>query len=127
MSAPRYSRLRVAGICIALLLALALPALASATGPKTDANSHRLGALPDTPDNLKGVPYHTRPADSSNTNGERAVSTLAAQVDLSANVPPVGNQGAQNWCTAWSIGYYYAGYQERVEHGWSPSDPSHQF
>ena len=31
---------------------------------------------------------------------------LSVSVDLSSQMPPVGNQGQQGSCTAWAIGYY---------------------
>jgi hypothetical protein len=52
---------------------------------------------------------------------------LPAAVDHSAGMPPVGNQGSQGSCTAWAVAYYSKTYQEYAEHGWDPSDPSHQF
>ena len=43
-------------------------------------------------------------------------------VDLSAGMPPVGNQGDQGSCVGWALAYYYKSYQERVEHNWAYSD-----
>jgi parallel beta-helix repeat protein len=48
-------------------------------------------------------------------------------VDNSAGLPPIGNQGAQGSCTAWTTGYYMKSYQERKERGWNLNDPAHQF
>jgi hypothetical protein len=33
--------------------------------------------------------------------------------------PPIGNQGHQGSCTAWSVGYYIATFLEAKEHGWN--------
>jgi len=55
------------------------------------------------------------------------ISTLPKSVDLSSFMPPVGNQGTQGSCTAWSLGYYTKTYQEYIERGWSLSDESHRF
>ena len=52
---------------------------------------------------------------------------LPAAVDNSAGLPPVKDQGAQNSCGAWSIGYYMKTYEEGRERKWSLTDPSHQF
>jgi len=38
---------------------------------------------------------------------------LPAQVDLSARLPPIGFQGVQGSCAAWSAGYYCRGYYVR--------------
>jgi hypothetical protein len=53
--------------------------------------------------------------------------TLPSSVDLSADFPLPGNQGNQNSCVGWSLGYAIRTYQERVEHGWSLEAPEHQF
>jgi hypothetical protein len=52
---------------------------------------------------------------------------LPAQVDLSADMPPVGNQGNQLSCTAWSVAYAVRTYIERREQKWDVNDPSRQF
>lgn len=53
-------------------------------------------------------------------------AALAAKVDLSAGLPPVGLQTG-NSCTGWSVGYYFKTQQEWAEHGWDLADPGHQF
>lgn len=50
-----------------------------------------------------------------------------ASCDHSANLPPIGNQGAQGSCTAWAAGYYFKTYQEWEEHGWDVTLPEYQF
>jgi cyclophilin family peptidyl-prolyl cis-trans isomerase len=47
-------------------------------------------------------------------------------VDQSATpwFPPIGSQGAQGSCVAWSVGYYVKTFQEAKEHGWDLSDAS---
>ncbi|MDY6794683.1 MAG: IPT/TIG domain-containing protein, partial [Actinomycetota bacterium] len=55
---------------------------------------------------------------------------LAAKVDLSAELPPVGDQGAQNSCVGWSTGYYYKSWWEKQEHpdaGWDLTNPWYQY
>jgi hypothetical protein len=46
-----------------------------------------------------------------------------AAVDQSATpwFPPIGNQGSQGSCVAWSVGYYVKTFQEAKEHGWDLS------
>ena len=48
---------------------------------------------------------------------------LPSSIDLSQTswFPPIGNQGAQGSCVAWSVGYYVKTYQEAKEHGWNLS------
>jgi hypothetical protein len=48
-------------------------------------------------------------------------------VDLSSQMPPVGNQGSQGSCTAWAIGYYQKTHYEWIEHQWNVNQTSHQF
>jgi hypothetical protein len=53
---------------------------------------------------------------------------LSAAVDLSSQLPPVGNQGSQGSCVAWATSYYYKTWQEKQEHtGWNLSNPWYQF
>jgi len=47
-------------------------------------------------------------------------------VDLSSQMPPVGNQLTQGSCVAWSVGYYHKTHQEWLEHGWDVSQTAHQ-
>lgn len=55
-----------------------------------------------------------------------AQSMLPPSVDHSAAMPPVMNQGAQNSCVAFSVGYAIASYLDGQDRGWSPSDPTRQ-
>ncbi|MBU1877448.1 MAG: C1 family peptidase, partial [Chloroflexi bacterium] len=49
-------------------------------------------------------------------------------VDLSADLPPVGNQGAQPSCVAWATAYYFKTYQEKRERGsLTPLSPAYAF
>lgn len=52
---------------------------------------------------------------------------LLEQVDHSAGLPPVGNQGSAGSCTGWATAYYYKSYQEGQEHSWDMNAPEHQF
>ncbi|GEM_PF-5330445 len=44
--------------------------------------------------------------------------TLPRSVDLSLQFPIPGNQGSQESCVGWSLGYAIKSYQEAVEGGW---------
>jgi len=52
---------------------------------------------------------------------------LAVSVDLSSQMPPVGNQGMQGSCTAWAVGYYQKTHYEKREHNWNDSTTNHQY
>ena len=56
-----------------------------------------------------------------------APRSLGVSVDLSGQMPPVGNQGSQGSCCAWAIGYYQKTHYEWLEHHWNDSLTSHQF
>ena len=56
-----------------------------------------------------------------------APSSLPPSVDLSNFLPPVGDQGRQNSCTAWAVGYYYKTFEEKKENGWDVTTAVHQF
>ena len=49
-------------------------------------------------------------------------SKLPQSVDLSAKMPPPGNQGAQNSCVGWSIAYGMKSYQEKTARNWELLD-----
>jgi hypothetical protein len=48
-------------------------------------------------------------------------------VDLTDEMPPVGNQGGQGSCATWSIAYYHRTQLEYHERHWDLTDPHHQF
>lgn len=45
---------------------------------------------------------------------------------MSADLPPVGNQGAQASCVGWATAYYAKTYQEKRERGWAVRTPGGQ-
>lgn len=52
---------------------------------------------------------------------------LPPRADLSAKMPPPGNQGAQSSCVGWAVGYAMRSYYEYLRHGWSLADQHHLF
>ena len=57
----------------------------------------------------------------------RRVSKRPAQVDLSAYLPPIENQGMIGSCSAWSTIYYCKSLQENMEREWGADDSSEMF
>jgi len=53
--------------------------------------------------------------------------SLLPAVDLSSEIPPVGNQGSQGSCVGWAIGYYHKTHTEYKEHGWNVALAQNQF
>lgn len=62
-----------------------------------------------SPEALAGIPLASTPFSGSD---------LPTRVDLSDQLPPPGNQGAQNSCVGWAVAYAMKSYQERVEERW---------
>lgn len=54
-------------------------------------------------------------------------SKAPAAVDLSSQMPPVGDCGNQNSSSAWASTYYYKTFQEAKEHNWSVATTDHQY
>lgn len=52
---------------------------------------------------------------------------LPAELDLSMWFPPPGDQGPQNSCVGWALGYGLKTYHEARENGWDVTEPTHQF
>lgn len=50
---------------------------------------------------------------------------LPSYVDHTYEMPPIGNQGLQNSCTGWAVGYYLKSYQEAKD--WGKYPDSFQF
>lgn len=73
------------------------------------------GFLPTKKDKLSAIPE----ADS-NFVSHRG---LPSRVDLSSKMPPVGNQGRQGSCVAWTTTYALKSYQEYDERGWDYDSP----
>ncbi|MBX7059286.1 MAG: hypothetical protein K1X75_14570 [Leptospirales bacterium] len=48
---------------------------------------------------------------------------LPSSVDLSSGMPPVGNQGQQGSCVAWSTTYYTKSFHENAERSWGFDAP----
>ncbi|MGA2477578.1 MAG: C1 family peptidase [Spirochaetia bacterium] len=99
-------------LCIALFCAATPFCAAQATG------------LTFTPkDRLRGIPLASTPFSGAE---------LRTSIDLSAELPPPGNQGNQQSCVGWAIAYALKSYQERREEGWPLTDrgvsnPAHVF
>jgi hypothetical protein len=89
------------------------------------------GALPPgfgcgvIPEDLDTIPWVHKVAKVPVAAGKPCADTFH-YVDLSDEMPPVGNQHWQNCCTAWAFGYYHRTQLEFVERGWDLADANHQ-
>jgi hypothetical protein len=48
-------------------------------------------------------------------------------VDLTDQMPPIGDQQSQGSCMSWAVGYYHRTQLEYRERGWDLNDPHHRF
>jgi len=67
------------------------------------------GALPSPKEFLDLVPLAYAPTGGGSIE-------LPASFDLSSQMPQVGDQGSQNSCVGWAVGYYLKSFQEHNEH-----------
>jgi hypothetical protein len=103
-----------------LILAVALAvAKAPAQQMQVQETAKRLGLVLMDETKYKSITVNTTPLTRS----------LPPAVDLSGNMPPVGNQGSQDSCVAWSAGYATRTYLERIEMQgqWNVNLPAAQF
>ena len=77
------------------------------------------------PENLDTIPWVHKVTHVPVASGKPCADTLL-YVDLSDEMPPVGNQYWQNCCTCWGFGYYHRTHVEFLERGWDLTDPDHQ-
>ena len=87
------------------------------------AELHRLGFIPR--DLARLAPEH-RVRKVPVALDARSFHDLT-YVDLSAEMPPVGNQGGQGSCASWSIAYYHRTQLEYREWHWDLTDQQHRF
>ena len=87
------------------------------------AELHRLGFVPENLDKLapehkvKSIPVAPRASSFHDL----------LTVDLTSEMPPVGNQGQQGSCASWAIAYYHRTQLEYRERHWDLTDSHHQF
>lgn len=67
------------------------------------------------------------PALDLSTVSLDGMTALPRVVDMSGDLPPVGNQGAQSSCVGWALAYYGKTQQEHRERGWDTTAAQHQF
>ncbi len=113
-------------LAIAVVASIVLVTLATADEPVV-----KKPAVPDTPEIEHGMGAIFTPEEIMKTFPRLPLDTaevleaaqLPTEVDHSAGLPPVGDQGDKGTCVAWGTTYYYRTYQEGVEHGWDLSLP----
>jgi C1A family cysteine protease len=78
-------------------------------------NGHGAGVKPPTAEEWTEIAQNAYVVDNI------SYANTASSVDNSKlqYFPPIGNQGSQSSCVAWSIGYYMATYLAAKQHGWN--------
>lgn len=128
LSPRKRAAATLVALIVALLVLLLLAPAVSAGAPGTDPwqplgnprgdGEHYLGYVPTPPGDYPRLAVPSVPG----------VSKALGSVDLSAQLPPIGDQGHQGSCVAWATGYYYKSWSEKLEHTtWNLSDPLYQF
>jgi Tol biopolymer transport system component len=136
-SVPRSQKFKLFApfFLVLFVLSLALLPLPALGG---NAQTQRNKALGLSDDWVKGDGTHylgLNPPAPGNTNlkmlpalPQEKLLSLPTSVDLSSQLPPVGDQGAQASCVGWATCYYLKSWLEKQEHtSWSLTDPTHQF
>ncbi len=122
---PTNLQRAIAILLLVALIALALP-LTNLRPARADAPTETPGVEGDGEHYLGFAPFEAGP--HSQLVVPQADYALPSYVDLSSQIPPVGNQGNQGSCVAWAVSYYYKSWQEKQEHPyWDLTNPWYQF
>ncbi len=123
-SARRFSFSVIAPVLlIVLLMASSAPAVAAGTSKGEDKTPLQLlveskGVKGDGVHYLGALPSSSQDAERfDRVEVTPARAPLAASADVSAYLPPVGDQANQGSCVGWSTSYYYKTWLEKHEHG----------
>src|ERR1043165_6584953 len=73
---------------------------------KASEEKHLTGLIFASKDELAGIPLASSPYGAGD---------LPTSQDLSADLPPVGNQGKQSSCVGWAAAYALKSFEEKVE------------
>lgn len=107
-------KLSRAQLWVALIfLCTPLAALAASAQEMDDLNEHRSGLIAETTETL-----------SRASKIPRYRTYLPLEVDLTPQMPPVGNQGDQGSCTAWAIAYAARTYHYAKDNAVTASSPA---
>ena len=111
-------------VCLSLAVAVLL---AAGAGQSEAPKLHPAGGL------LFQDPYTVPGFKVLPVSGDALTAAPPPAVDLTSEMPPVGDQGDQNSCVAWAAGYYDKTHIEYIEKiwgyppvEWDLDDPAHQ-
>lgn len=118
-------------LAVFLLLMMALPGSYAGVGGREgswslSAEEKDVATGADSPYRLGLI--RTPPGEYRQVETPFSVSSYTASIDLSSQIPPVGDQGRQGSCVAWATGYYYKSWWEKQEHSsWDLTNSWYQF
>ena len=99
-------------------------AFAAIVGLLSAAPLHRAGDL--IPEDFRKIPWLTEVQQVPVLPGSACADSIP-YIDLSGQMPPVGDQGAQGSCVTWGVAYYHVTHNQWVEHHWNVNDSQYQF
>lgn len=73
------------------------------------------------PEDMDTIPWVHKVTEVPVKDGKPCADSVL-YVDLSHEMPPVGNQRWQNCCTAWGFAYYHRTHVEFLDRGWDLTD-----
>jgi hypothetical protein len=124
----------LAAMLAVLIAGLLLTALSPVMGAGNDPRGYLASYGASAGDGTHRLGFKQAPPDASArfSGAGRPVAgaglQLKASVDLTAQFPPVGDQGTESSCVAWATSYYYKSSVEKREHTtWNLSNAQNQF
>ncbi len=87
------------------------------------AGSKRLGVIAEDHSVLK----HKVGVYNIQISALTKAASLPGNLDLSQNLPPVGDQGNLGSCVAWAVAYAAKSYHEKIEENWDLANSQNQF
>lgn len=106
-----FSLLLILAIFLSLVFSLPVVAHASA-----ENQLHNAGLIPDSIETIQAY-----------SKEENLPSLRASSVDLTSSFPSPGNQGSQESCVGWAVGYALKSHQEKIRYNWNIGANSHRF
>jgi hypothetical protein len=85
---------------------------------------HRVGGL--VREDLSRIPWLKQVRQEPVKPGRPDADSIL-HVDLSSEMPPIGDQGSQGSCVCWALAYYHTTHNEWVEHHWNVNDSQYQY
>lgn len=112
----------LAATLVVLIVSLLLAALSPAMGAGNGMRAHLASSGASAGDGIHRLGFKQAAPDAAARFGGAGRPQAGAEletrtsVDLTAQLPPVGDQGNESSCVAWATSYYYKSSVEKREH-----------